>query len=506
MEMNKEELFDYYQYLVPDGKWQRLGTTFQTENAKYFYDAGTTNVFECNDQEFLVLENILAHSGLFSLDETGLPEAELLDALENIKELTEKYKICQATAYQKFQTQEMDFSQNSLIQQVIFELTEQCNLRCKYCIYGEENERFRNFSGRNMSWEIAKKGLDYVFAHSGDEISVTFYGGEPLLQFPLMKQCMDYTIEKVGKEKKIEFGFTTNLTLVTREMAEYFASLDFCAITGSLDGPEDIHDAYRVTQNKMGSFKKAMEGLKLLIDCMGQERASNIISINAVMTPPYTVEKAEYINQFFRSIPWLPKNMTIRSTYVERPKKKGDGVHQTNMKGTIQQDDPVEYWKLVKICKKEEKDIGFNTDNTNLTKIHNRMISEVPIPFLRQNGCCNPGNRRLYITTEGKFHVCERIGESPAIGDVDHGLDADAIKKYYIDEYAQASLPDCCNCWAAQLCSLCFASFYNKNGIDIQEKRRLCAIQRQLIKYNLIAYHQIMETNPEYINQYCNKN
>ena len=61
-----------------------------------------------------------------------------------------------------------------------------------------------------------------------------------------MKQCMDYTVEKAGKEKKIEFGFTTNLTLVTREMAEYFASLDFCAITGSLDGPEEVHDAYRV--------------------------------------------------------------------------------------------------------------------------------------------------------------------------------------------------------------------------------------------------------------------
>ena len=125
---------------------------------------------------------------------------------------------------------------------------------------------------------------------------------------------------------------------------------------------------------------------------------------------------------------------------------------------------------------------------------------------MKQNGCCNPGNRRLYITTEGKFHVCERIGESPAIGDVDHGLDVESIKKYYIDEYAQASLPDCSNCWAAQLCSLCFASFYNENGIDMKEKKRLCAIQKQLMKYNLIAYHQIMETNPEYINKHCNMN
>ena len=142
--MNKDELLDYYQHLVPDGNWQRLGTTFQTENANYFYDAGTTNVFECERAEFLVLENILAHSGLLSLAETGLSEAELLDALENIRELIEKYKICQAPVYEKFQTQDMKFNQDGLVQQVILELTEQCNLRCKYCIYGEENERFRD--------------------------------------------------------------------------------------------------------------------------------------------------------------------------------------------------------------------------------------------------------------------------------------------------------------------------------------------------------------------------
>ena len=73
-----------------------------------------------------------------------------------------------------------------------------------------------------MTWEVAKKALDFVFAHSGKELYVTFYGGEPLLQFPLMKQCIDYAIQKVGKERELHFGFTTNLTLITKEMAEYF--------------------------------------------------------------------------------------------------------------------------------------------------------------------------------------------------------------------------------------------------------------------------------------------
>jgi len=503
--VNKEELIQYFEKLVPDRNWNRLGTTFQTEQMKYYYDNGTGKVFSCEDREFLVIENILKHSGISYLKETGLQEADLIAALESIKELVEVEKIFQAPIYKKFRSQDMDLEQVNDIQQVIIELTEQCNLRCKYCIYNEDHENFRGFSTQNMTWDIAKKALDYVFSHCEDKISVTFYGGEPLLQFSLMKRCIDYAVEKVGKEKKLNFGFTTNLTLMTKEMAEYFASLESCGITGSLDGPEEIHDANRVMANHVGSFKKAMDGLKLLIDCMGQEKAGKVVGINAVLTPPFTVEKVEHINQFFRSISWIPEQMTIRASYMERPnwgKQKEEPLKE--VKGTMKDNDPVGYWKLKKICNKEEAEIKFGMENANLMRIHQRLIAEVPIPFLQQNGCCNPGSRRLYITIKGEFLVCERIGKSPVIGNVEQGIDMKAIQRYYIDDYAKASLPDCSSCWASQLCSLCYASFYDENGINIKEKRKICAVQKYIIKYDLIAYHQILETNPAYIEQNYN--
>lgn len=503
--MNKKELVEYFEQLVPDGNWNRMGMTFQTEQTKYYYDNGTGKVFSCENGEFLVMENILQHSGLSHLEETGLQDKDLIAALESLKGLVEVEKICQAPVYKKFRTQDIELEQINDIQQVIIELTEQCNLRCKYCIYNEDHENFRGFSTQNMTWDTAKRALDYVFAHCGNKISVTFYGGEPLLQFPLMKQCIDYAIETVDPKKKLNFGFTTNLTLMTKEMAEYFASLESCGITGSLDGPEEIHDANRVMVNHVGSFKKAMDGLKLLIDCMGQERAGKVVGINAVLTPPFTVDKVEYINQFFRSISWIPEHMTIRASYMERPSW---GNHEEEpmkvVKGSMKENDPVGYWKLKKICNKEEAEIKFGMENANLMRIHQRLIAEVPIPFLQQNGCCNPGSRRLYITTKGEFLVCERIGKSPVIGDVEHGINMEAIKKYYIDEYAEASLPDCSNCWASQLCSLCYASFYDESGINIKEKRKICSIQRCIVKYDLISYHQILENNPAFIEQNYN--
>ena len=189
--MKKEELLSYFTQLVPDGNWKRLGTTFRTEGSLYFYDTGTGKVLECGGNEFLVMESLLKHSGLSALGETGLPEKELLSVLENIKSLIEAEKICQAPVYNKFRAQDMEVTKTNEIQQVILELTEGCNLRCKYCIYNEDHEDFRGFSAKNMTWDIAKKALDFVFAHSGEEVYVTFYGGEPLLQYPLMKQCID---------------------------------------------------------------------------------------------------------------------------------------------------------------------------------------------------------------------------------------------------------------------------------------------------------------------------
>ena len=509
--MQKEELLAYFSQLVPDGNWKRLGTTFQTQNSKYFYDTGTGKVLECEENEFLVVENILRHSGLSSLEETGLSEDSLLTALENIKLLTETEKIFQAPVYNKFRSQDMEVKQNHNIHQIILELTEQCNLRCRYCVYNEDHEDFRGFSTKNMTWEIAKKALDFAITHSEEEFFVTFYGGEPLLQFPLMKQCMDYTIEKIGKKKKVHFGFTTNLTLVTREMAEYFASLESCIITGSVDGPEEIHDANRIMVSHTGSFSKAMKGLKLLIDCMGEKKAGDAIGINAVLTPPYTVEKIEGINQFFRSIPWLPENITIRTSYMQgsnkkRVKKQGQGMTEMpeNME-TLEKSDPLEYWRLDKICQQKDEEIKYNMNNSNLARIQHRIIAAEPIQFMEQNGCCAPGERRLYVTTAGKFHVCERIGESPVIGDVENGMNLEAIKKYYIDEYAKESLPDCSNCWAVHLCSLCYASFYDEEGINIEKKKALCRDRKIMAINDLISYHQIMEQNSAYLDRYCSE-
>ncbi|MFV3011067.1 hypothetical protein ACLD43_01185 [Clostridium botulinum] len=93
--------------------------------------------------------------------------------------------------------------------------------------------------------------------------------------------------------------------------------------------------------------------------------------------------------------------------------------------------------------------------------------------------------------------ACERIGESPIIGDVKNGLDIEAIQKYFVDEYMEKSVPDCKDCWASLLCGICYANCYNESSFDISKKRRLCADERYTVEQALIYYHETLESNPE---------
>lgn len=197
--------------------------------------------------------------------------------------------------------------------QINLEVTEKCNLRCKYCIYNDDCTSNRNFGYRDMPLEIAKAGIDYAVENAGDDIAVTFYGGEPLIKFDLIKWCVDYAKKKLG-DKNLSFNLTTNLTLVTKEMAEYLASIEKFSVLCSLDGDEESHNAYRVFKDGKGSFSAAIEGLKMLVEAMG-DAAENRLSINAVFAPPYTIEHVHRIYDFFDKLDWFPRNMKVTLTY-----------------------------------------------------------------------------------------------------------------------------------------------------------------------------------------------
>ncbi|OAB43500.1 radical SAM protein [Paenibacillus glacialis] len=493
--------------------WGRLGTVFETENNRYFYDTGTGKVFLCDVVESAILERLLTSSDLAGIIQLDFTDTELENALNTILALVEQEKILQAPSFQEFITPKKSELLGIIsggIEQVILELTEKCNLRCKYCIYQEENIGYRNFSKKDVDWETAKKALDYISQNVGESLALTFYGGEPLINFELMRQCIEYS-KTIMSDVNISVSFTTNLTLVTDEIADYLSSLDKCSVLCSLDGPEKIQDYYRVTVDGSGSFSRAIKGLRRLVEAF-QDKPNHSLGINSVVCPPYSLGKIDELNAFFKSLEWLPPEVNINCSYVDQ------GSIDWEQMGVVKQEidfeefyaseevsDPLGVWAFATI----DNDDGItgmarDISQTKLLRIHNRVITDEPLLGIHMNGCCIPGQRRLYVTTEGKFKVCERMSNSPYIGDIEHGIDIEAVYRSYFEEYSNKSIKHCSNCWAVRLCGICFAPCYQDNGLDENKKMATCYAEKAITKFYLQRYHQLIEDTPEKI-QYFNE-
>ena len=137
-----------------------------------------------------------------------------------------------------------------------------CNLHCTYC-YEPEGAKYGP-SPVQMDWDTARESVDFLFKKSGQskEINLIFFGGEALLNFKLMRQIVAYAGEKAEAEEKIiDYSLTTNGTLLTDEIIDFFQAHRF-GLTISIDGPKDLHDKRRVFLNKRGEQKGSYDLLR----------------------------------------------------------------------------------------------------------------------------------------------------------------------------------------------------------------------------------------------------
>jgi len=494
-----QNINDKIQYILNTPKkshFNSLGKTFQSNNKYYFFDSGTGKVLECSQNVFIVL-SYLEKNDCLAPEDLNLKSSELSTALDDIIAAIISENILKATYHGRLLGEQNICLNQSIkkLKQICLEVTQECNLRCKYCIYQPENKRFRDYGMINMDFQTAKTALDYFLKNADSEkATVAFYGGEPLLNYDLVQQCIDYIQNKNPSNREISFSMTTNGTLLTKEKAEYFSSIPNFSIVFSIDGDESTHNSYRVFPNGRGSFDLAITGFYNALEAYGK-KSEEFIMINSVIAPPYTESKFNSIQKFFND---NARNISKLYSYVEY----GDEDDSLFL-SKLQEVSSDEEWKPLSIWEeqKDDKQNLFTWSETlrGLLPIHYRMISNLPIEFNKFNGCCVPAGRKLYVTAEGNYKVCERVGECPEIGDVNHGVDVKSIKKWYVEDYEKKSIEQCDNCWAVNLCGVCYATCYDKNGLNIDKKRLICQDEKRMIADNLIRYHQLLESNPEVI-------
>jgi uncharacterized protein len=190
-------------------------------------------------------------------------EAEIILGLKNCKniinycqiskfESTEIFNLIRKI-FEKLKNKKLIVEKLPSFNSLLLLISENCNLSCTYC-YGSYNTKRKAL----MDYETAKKALD--FAHSLKIDEIAFFGGEPLLNFELIKKVVAYSNEK---GYKINFSMTTNATLVNKEIAAFCKNFGI-QVSVSIDGPRETHNLTRVYDNGRGSYDDVINGIKLL--------------------------------------------------------------------------------------------------------------------------------------------------------------------------------------------------------------------------------------------------
>ncbi len=295
-------------------------------------------------------------------------------------------------------------------------------------------------------------------------------------------------------DKKLYFGLTTNLTLMTKEIAEYFVHVPNLSIVCSVDGPEEIHDASRGYINGNGTYKDVIKGLNILKKELEKvESPSLTINYNAVYMVPYNKEKLHMIDENFKELCRVTKKSSYNITYPT------GGTIPEDLEKMISHTNENTMWEWMQDVAKECDSLNNIKDRgivDSLVLIHNRSLTEKASCTIPMNACCIPGTRRLYIDTRGDMYVCERINKSPKIGNINSGLDIETIKTKYYYEYSDKSIKHCSNCWAAKMCPFCFSDRMTEDGIS-ENAHMYCDQAKDHLKRQFSLYHEILEKDSE---------
>lgn len=388
-----------------------------------------------------------------------------------------------------------DFLESNL-NQLVLELTEECNMRCTYCVFSGSYSLNRNHGKNMMTRETALKAVDFFLNRCkiGDDKnlpSITFYGGEPLLKSDLIKIVTEHIRNKKATGK-IRCSFTTNGVLLTPETVRFLEQNNI-SITISIDGPKEIHNRYRRLVNQKGTFSCIMRNLNYIKNYHPNYYRRHI-SVAALAAPPCDFNA---LIRFFHHHPLLaPLKDKLAVNFINPSDTTFFSDHN------LEAEQEKQKMKIKKLKNRYtralisgrhhfltiEKQLFFNRfyrialrDNEKLGPLH---------PVL---GGCIPGQRRLFVNTGGEFFMCERVGSHYSIGDIHNGFDYKAVFKFLTDY--DHFFRECSGCWALRLCNKCFNDIRRGSEFDDKKKEHFCREQLQSVENDLIIFAEILEKN-----------
>lgn len=360
------------------------------------------------------------------------PEEEIKAAMDECQELKESGLLFTEDRYRPAIE---DFKKRpTVVKALCLHIAHDCNLACQYC-FAEEGE----YHGRRalMSFEVGKKALDFLIANSGSRrnLEVDFFGGEPLMNWQVVKDLVRYGREQEKiHNKNFRFTLTTNGVLLNDEVME-FCNREMGNVVLSMDGRKEVHDKMRPFRNGKGSYDLIVPKFQKFAESRDQQK----YYVRGTFTH-YNLDFSEdvlhYADLGFKQVSMEP---------VVAPPEADYAIREEDVPKICE-----EYDRLAKeMIKREKEGRGFNFFHFMID------LSGGPCVYKRLSGC-GSGTEYLAVTPWGDFYPCHQFvgNEKFLLGNVDTGIVNTEIQ----DEFK------CCNVYAKEKCQKCFARFYCSGG------------------------------------------
>ena len=383
----------------------------------------------------------------------------------------------------------------SNLPQLVFEVTDACNLRCEYCVFGELYSGFDERLSRNLSFENAKAVIDYLVDFWEKQtlttvkppLSIGFFGGEPLMNIPLIEQVVSY-IKSLNLSREITYSITSNCLLLDRCMG-FLAENDFYLLC-SLDGDRQA-DAYRVRHDGTPSFDKVYKNLKLLQEKYPSYFESDRVGFNTVLHNLNNIRDIEKKKKKeFNKVPMISE--VNYAGVRDDQKMRYEKIFRDLRQDLCQADNQAELAKDLEMEDPEQSSLMFYLKNTtgNSFRSYNDLLTERTIDRRTLTGTCLPFSRKMFVTVDGKIMQCERIHHNFVAGMVQNGevsLDLDGICDAF-NGYLDNLRPHCARCAGSRICNKCFFNIKDIETAHAQCDEFLTASERKDYENHLLRY------------------
>ena len=416
-------------------------------------------MFETNSRE-----EILAAMEVKYADREDISKADIAECYDQVVGLQDAGKLFAPDTFAPMAGQ-LKQKTAGVVKALCLHVAHTCNLNCSYCFASQGK-----YHGDRavMSYEVGKRALDFLMENSGfrRNLEVDFFGGEPLMNFQVVKDLVAYarSVEK-EKGKNFRFTLTTNGVLVDDDVIQW-ANRECSNVVLSLDGRKEIHDRFRVDYAGKGSWEKIVPKFQKFVEARGG-REYYMRGTFTHANPDFLKDIQTMLDLGFRELSMEP---------VVCP--EGDPSALTKEDMTIVMD---QYEKLAQLMLEQDK------AGEPFTFYHYMIdLTGGPCIYKRISGC-GSGTEYMAVTPWGDLYPCHQfVGEERfKLGDIWNGVTNFEVQK----EFASCNVyahPECRDCWARLYCSGgCAANAYHatgsvtgvyQQGCELFRKRMECAI------------------------------